>query len=384
MKRKTATWLIHRRAGGRIHPTVNPPIERGSTLLLSDAADLYGPGRTYGRHGLSVQAELCDALCELEAAEAVHLAPSGVAACALAIGALVRSGDHVIAQDSLYGPTRRFCERRLSAMGVDTTFVDPRAADGFAASYRDNTKVVVLEAPGSLTFELPDLRGAIDVAQQRGARVVVDNTWSAGVYLKPLKLGASVSVQALTKYAGGHSDAFGGAVLSGDRATAGLVERTSQDWGLTLGPDDAYALLKGLRTLPLRLERHSASAQKIADWLALRSEVDAVLHLSRDDHPDHALWARDFRGASGLFSVILKPVPDAAVIRFCNALNLFGLGFSWGGYESLLIPCDPQLRRRRGDWTNTKTGPLIRFQIGLEDPDDLIADLEKALGRLSD
>ncbi|MEO0981758.1 MAG: cystathionine beta-lyase [Pseudomonadota bacterium] len=381
MTRKPRTRLIHKREGGRIHPTVNPPVERGSTLLLDTSDELYGAGKTYGRMGLSVHRELEAALRDLEDAQAVQLTSSGLTACALAIASITRSGDHIVAQDSLYGPTRRFCERRLKAMGVETSFFPPRDFEALEAALTPKTRAVFLETPGSLTFECPDLLRIVEFAKARNVRVVVDNTWSAGVFLQPLTLGVDVSVQALTKYVGGHSDAFGGAVMSGDPSTARLIERTAQDWGLSASPDDAALLLRGLRTLHTRLDHHQEQASTLADWLAVRSEVELILHPARPDHPDHEIWARDFSGSSGLFSAVLKPTSETGLAAFFDGLELFGLGFSWGGFESLAIPAR-NLRRLPGDWSGASGGELVRFHVGLEDIEDLKDDLARAFERL--
>ncbi len=382
MSKGKSTRLIHARTGGRLYPTVNPPIERASTLLLPSEKDLYAAAKTYGRMGLAVHRELEAALCELEGAASAQLAPSGLTACALAVSAITKAGDHVIAQDSLYGPTRRFCSRRLKAMGVETSFAPARIGSGVAELIRPNTKAIFLEAPGSLTFETPDTPAIVDVAKRHGVRVIVDNTWSAGVFHRPLELGADMSVQALTKYVVGHADAFAGAVMSADDQTSALVAATREDWGLSPGPDDAYAALRGLRTLPVRLKAHEAAGLAVAEWLSEQPEVAQVLHPALPDHPDHAIWARDFSGASGLFGVMLHPQSDAAMDAFYQAFEVFGFGFSWGGYESLIISSDSQLRRLSDDWTRTKSGPLMRLHIGLEDVDDLIDDLSSAFNRL--
>jgi len=373
-----ATRLIHLRGRRLDPPTVNPPVERGSTVLFADRGSLYGARPSYGRMGLGVHEELRAALCTLEGAAHVSLTPNGVSACALAIAALVRAGDHVLISDGLYGPTRRFCERRLKAMGVTAERVPAAIGTAIQEHFTEATRLVVFESPSSLTFEIPDLPAIIAAARAHGVRTVIDNTWSAGLFLQPLALGADASVQALTKYAIGHADAFGGAAMASDPAIAGQLGACTDDWGLALAPDEAYLALRGLRTLPTRLARHEAGARAVADWLALRPEVHRVLHPARPDHPDHALWQRDFSGASGLFGVVLEPTSDAGLDAFLGAMTRFGMGFSWGGYESLLIPCDEQLRRLAGHWSDDKPGPLLRLHVGLEDPADLVADLERA------
>lgn len=369
------TRLIHTRAERLGRVTVSPPVERASTVLFRDEASLYGTTPTYGRMGLTVHRELEAAMCLLEGARHTRLAGNGLQACTLAIASVVESGGHILFTDSLYGPTARFCEKRLKAMGVEAERFDPRIGKDIAALFRDNTQAIVLESPGSLTFEISDLPAIAGVARPRGIRTICDNTWGAGLHYLPLALGADISVQALTKYASGHSDAFGGAVMTNDNLLAARVASCAEDWGITLAPDDAWLCLRGLRTLSARLKAHEAAGIEIAHWLAARPEVARVIHPAFPDHPDHALWKRDFSGTCGLFGIVLNPVPEGGLERFFDALTLFGLGFSWGGFESLIIPCDPQLKRRDGDWTEGRAGPLLRLHIGLEAVKDLQADL---------
>ncbi|MEO0816712.1 MAG: cystathionine beta-lyase [Pseudomonadota bacterium] len=381
-ERKPATRLIHERHQRLSPPTVNPPIERGSTVLFDEPNDLYTAKPSYGRMGLTVHRELEAALAGLETASHVRLTPNGLAACALAIASVLEAGDHALIQDSLYGPTRRFCERRLRAMGITVTRFSPRATpDDLEHLRRDNTKAIVLESPGSLTFELPDTRAIADYARSSDLVTVMDNTWGAGVFHKPLDLGMDISIQALTKYAVGHADALGGAVMTRNEKLANAIASCSEDWGISLGPDDAYLALRGLRTLETRLARHQSTGLALAEWLLTHPAVDTVLHPALPQHPDHALWKRDFSGACGLFGVALKPVSKTQVHDMLRRLELFGMGFSWGGYESLLIPCDPQLNRKAT--SELPDGPLLRIHAGLEDPDDLIEDLGAAFSALT-
>ncbi len=377
------TRLIHTRAGRLDRVTVNPPVERASTVLFRDEAGLYGAKPTYGRMGLTVHRELEATMCDLEGAKYTRLAGNGLQACALAIASVVESGDHLLFSDSIYGPTARYCERRLKLMGIEAERFDPRSGGEIASLFRPNTKAIFLEAPGSLTFEICDTPAIVAAAGERGIRTILDNTWGAGLLHQPLALGVDISVQALTKYAVGHADAFGGAVMTRDPGLALRIANASEDWGITLAPDDAYLALRGLRTLHTRLRAHEAAGLEMANWLAGLKEVADVLHPALPSSPDHTLWARDFTGSNGLFSIILNPVPEGAMEHLFKALSLFGLGFSWGGFESLIIPCDQQLDRMKDSWTETRAGPLLRLHIGLESTRDLKADLEAGFKAMS-
>lgn len=381
--RKPSTRLIHTRGQRLSPPTVNPPLERGSTLVFKDPDALYSTKPGYGRMGLCVHRELETGLALLENADHVRLAPNGLAACALAISSVLDAGDHALVQDSVYGPTQRFCERRLKRMGVEITrFPTPISLSDLRALKRPNTKALILESPGSLTFELPDTALMVEFAKSEGLVSVMDNTWGAGLYHKPLDLGVDISVQALTKYVVGHADSFGGAVMTRRQDLADRIEDCSEDWGITLGPEEAYTALRGLRTIETRLARHQESALTLADWLAHRPEVARVLHPARPDHPDHEIWKRDFTGSSGLFGLVLKPVSQDQLKAMLEALRLFGMGFSWGGYESLIIPCDIQLNRCH-ERTPPFEGPLLRLHTGLEAVEDLQADLAEAFACLT-
>ena len=359
--------------------TVGPPIQKGSTVLLPNADALYDERHlTYGRGGLAAQHALMDALAELEGAQAAQLFPSGLAAITGSILALVKAGDDVLVTDGAYRPTRRFCDHVLTRFGIAVRYYTPRAtADELMALVTPATRLIVLESPASLTFEMQDVRAIAHQARDRGVLTLMDNTWGAGLLFKPLTQGVDVSVQALTKYVGGHSDVFMGSAAVASRDLETAMERAIIDFGWSVAAEDAYQMLRGLRTLPTRLERHGASGIEVAAWLAGQPEVSQVLHPALPSSPDHALWRRDFTGAAGLFAFVLRPKSEAAVHALLDTLTLFGLGFSWGGFESLAVNCDPQFHVRtiKPDFG----GPVVRLHIGLEDPGDLIADLRRGL-----
>ncbi len=379
---KDDTQIIHTRLGRGPVKTVNPPIERGSTVLLPTREILYGDGKVYGRMGLTVHRELEAALCLLENAEHCRLTANGLQSVALAVGAVLNAGDHLLISDSAYGPSRRFCTRRLSAMGISSTRFNPLLGAGLADLVQDNTKAILLESPGSLTMDIMDTPAIVKVAKEHSLLTLFDNTWGVGVFHRPLDLGVDIVMQALTKYPVGHADAMGGAVLTKSARLANQIAMCSEDWGISLGPDDAYAALRGLRSLHTRLRQHETSGLEVARWLQTRPEIATVLHPALESHPEHAIWKRDFAGTNGLFSFVFKDIADEQLDKFLEAMTLFGMGFSWGGFESLLISCDDQLDRIDGDRAHSRPGPLIRVHVGLEDPADLIADLEQAFAAM--
>jgi cystathionine beta-lyase len=352
-------------------------------VLLPDAAALYDESRvTYGRQGLAAHEALMSALAELEGARGVRLFPSGLAAVIGSILAVVQAGDEILVTDAVYKPVRRFCDRVLARFGVPVRYHPPAASpEEILALATPATRLILLESPGSLTFEMQDVPAVARLARERGILTLMDNTWGAGLLFKPLAHGVDLSVQALTKYMGGHSDVFMGSAAAATPALEQALERAIIDFGWSVAAEDAYQMLRGLRTLPTRLARHGASSLEVADWLAGQPAVAQVLHPALPGAPGHDLWRRDYAGAAGLFAVELRPVPDAAVARFLDALTLFGLGFSWGGFESLALNCDPQFEVRKQK--PAFEGPVIRLNIGLEDPADLIADLRGALDALA-
>lgn len=364
---------------------VNPPVYHASTVTFPTVAAMHGADRFhgvyYGRYGTPTTFAFEEAVAVLEGGDACIATSSGLAAIVGAILPFVAAGDHVLMIDNVYAPSRKFCDSFLKRFGVATTYYDPQAGTAVASLMRPNTKVVFAETPGSLTFEVPDIPALAEIAHAGGAKLILDNTWSAGYYFQPFAHGVDVSVQAATKYIVGHSDAMMGTIT-----TRAYLYETIKDTVAALGyaaaPDDCYLALRGLRTLGVRMAQHQASALKIAHWLAGRPEVARVLHPALPDCPGHDIWKRDFTGASGLFGVELAAhYGHDAMAAFLDNLSLFAMGYSWGGYESLIIPANPSAIRTATEWHDR--GSLIRLQIGLEDPDDLIADLALGLDRLT-
>ncbi len=358
--------------------TVGPPIQKGSTVLLPDAASLYDERRpTYGRGGLATHETLKNALADLERAEAVRLFPSGLAALAGAMLAVLKTGDDILVTDAVYKPTRRFCDRVLGRFGVSVRYYAPHTSpEDLITLCGDPTRLILLESPASLTFEMQDAPAIARLARDRGVLTLMDNTWAAGLFFKPLDHGIDLSVQALTKFVGGHSDVFMGSAAARDPALVDALDHAVWDFGWSVSAEDAYQMLRGLRTLPTRLARHEKSGLVVASWLETHPAVARVLHPALPGAPDHVLWKRDFSGAPGLFAIVLKPRPITEVHAFLDALKLFGLGFSWGGFESLALDCDPQFSVRRAP--AAYGGPVVRLNVGLEDPGDLIEDLGRA------
>jgi cystathionine beta-lyase len=362
---------------------VNPPVYHASTVLYPTAEDQVAHrGRyVYGRRGTPTSEALENAIKEIEGpkCEVVALLPSGLAAISSAMLSVLSAGDHVLVVDTAYRPTRIFCDSVLKRLNIETTYYDPLIGDGIGKLMKPNTRAVFVEAPGSQSFEMQDIPAIAQAAHAKNALVLMDNTWATPLYFDAFGKGADISIQAGTKYLGGHSDIMFGTV-SANAAAAKQLKDTVGTLGLCAGPDDIYLAQRGLRTMGVRLARHNESGLKIARWLAARPEVARVLHPALEDHPGHAVWKRDFTGASGLFSVVLKPANDKAVYAFMDTLALFGMGFSWGGYESLVILFDCAEYRTATTWN--PGGPTLRFHIGLEDTGDLIADLERGFAAM--
>jgi cysteine-S-conjugate beta-lyase len=382
---RPATRLV---TGGRDpfaqHGYVNPPVYHASTLLYRSAED-YLARRSrykYGRRGTPTSEALSEAIAELEgpACAGVALLPSGLAACSTALMAMSKAGDHILVTDNVYEPTRIFCDGILKRQGVSTTYYDPLIGSDIASLFKPNTRAVYLESPGSLSFEIQDVPAIAAAAHAHGAIVMMDNTWASPLYFQALEKGVDLVIQSGSKYIGGHSDLMLG-TISANRMTWRQLIKTVHAMGLCVGPDDMYLGLRGLRTMGVRLAQHYAAGLAIARWLEARPEVLRVIHPALESHPGHAIWRRDYTGASGLFSVVFKPIPQAAVFAFVDALALFGIGASWGGYESLIIPFDCTAIRTATQWA--PGGPTVRLHIGLEAADDLIADLERGFAAMA-
>jgi len=383
-ERKPDTKLV---TGGRrsewLGGMVNVPVTRTSTVLFDSVADLhaaYPPehGRlAYGRHGSPVQWSLAEALTELEpGAAGTALFPSGLAAVAMALLSVLSPGDELLMVDSAYTPTRSFCDKELKRLGISTRYYDPLVTSkDLEALCSDKTRAIFLESPGSLTFEVQDVPGICAFAHERGIATLIDNTWATPIFFQALKHGVDVAILACTKYIAGHSDVMIGSVTAAaphwDR-----LHRTSSLFGQFVSPDDAYLAARGLRTLGVRLKRHQENALAVARWLNDQPQVAQVLHPALENCPGHELWRRDFTGSTGLFAFVLNGGDAAARDRLVDSLDLFGIGYSWGGFESLAVPAEPLRTASKQDWR----GPLVRLHVGLEDPGDLIADLGRALG----
>lgn len=356
---------------------VNPPVVHASTVLYPNAAAMAARSQkyTYGTRGTPTTDALAAAIDALEGSAGTVMVPSGLAAVMVPLLAFLSSGDHVLIVDSVYHPTRNFADTMLKRLGVDVEYYDPHAGAGIASLIKPNTRVVFTESPGSNTFEVQDIPAIAKAAHAAGVIVMMDNTWATPLYFRPLDHGVDISIHAATKYPAGHSDVLLGTVSANADCWKQLWE-TFNTMGCCAGPDDVYQVLRGLRTMGVRLDHHQRSALDIAGWLEGQKGVARVLHPALPSHADHGLWKRDFRGSSGIFSIVLAGGGQKQQHAFLDALKIFGLGYSWGGYESLAVPVflgDRTVAKGRYD------GPLIRLQIGLEDVDDLKADLARGL-----
>ncbi len=363
---------------------VNPPVWRASTTLFDSVAEMRAaePPRVgtlqYGRSGTPTTWALREALTELEPGAAGSLLyPSGAAAVAAALMSVLETGDELLMVDSAYGPTRALCNGLLKRFGVATRYYDPMIGADIAGLIGDRTRAIFLESPGSLTFEVQDVPAICAVAKERGLITLIDNTWATPLFFPAIAAGVDVSILACTKYIGGHADVMLGSVTYAP-SLAARIDQGSRALGQTAGPDDAWLALRGLRTLDVRLRRHEENALKVARWLKTQPQVARVLHPALPDCPGHEHWARDFGGATGLFAFVLEGGDAAEAARLIDSLELFGLGYSWGGFESLVSPAEPTRTASSHDWA----GPIVRLHIGLENPDDLIADLGTGLARL--
>jgi cysteine-S-conjugate beta-lyase len=381
-KMKSRTKLVHAgRQPFMQHGFVNTPIYRGSTVLFPTFEDLQARNApyVYGTVGTPTTQALETAWSEFAGAAGTALAPSGLAAIALALLAAVKAGDHILVTDSVYRPTRNFCDTLLKRMGVETTYYDPLIGKAIEELLRPNTSVIFLESPGSQSFEIQDIPAIVAVAAAKGICTILDNTWATPLYFPPHAHGVDMAVEAGTKYLSGHSDLLLGLVSANARWFKPL-RATYDAMAICPGPEDVFLALRGMRSMELRLREAQRQGLAMAQWLAKREEVESVLHPALPACPGHALWKRDFSGASGLFSVLLKPCSQAALAAFFNGLQLFGMGYSWGGFESLVIPFDCRTYRTATRWQ--PAGPALRFSIGLEDVEDLQEDLDAAFTRM--
>jgi cystathionine beta-lyase len=370
--------------------TVNLPVQRASTILFDSLAELdrarvskHKPGELYyGAMGTQTAFALEEAMAALDGGYGAVAVGTGLAACTTALLAFARQGDHLLVTDSVYDPTRAFCDGMLAALGVETTYFDPLIGEGIRDLIRPNTRVIFLESPGSHTFEVQDVPGICRVAREREIVTMLDNTWATPLYFRALEHGVDIVIHAATKYVGGHSDVLVGVIVANEVCYA-RVRDAAVTLGLCLSPDDAYLALRGMRTMSVRMEHQQRNALELARWLQARPEVARVLHPALPEDPGHALWKRDFLGSSGLFAFVLPPAPREALAAFLDDMRLFGMGYSWGGFESLILPGMPSEKRKAARWDPAQ-GTLIRVNLGLEHIEDLRNDLAAGLERWKD
>jgi cysteine-S-conjugate beta-lyase len=379
-KLQPATRLVTAAREYNEHGMVNPAVYHASTVLFPTMQSLTDrtPEYTYGRKGTPTSRAIETAIAQLEGGYDCKICPSGLAAITAALLSFLKSGDHLLMVDTAYWPARHLCDTMLKGLGIETTYYDPLIGKGIAALIKPNTKVVYCESPGSQTMEVQDVPAIAEAAHAAGAIAMIDNTWGAGHFFKAFAHGCDVSIQAATKYIVGHSDAMLGSVVCNEK-TWPQFKDMYETMGLFAGPDDMYLALRGLRTLDVRLERHQKNATAVAEWLRGRDEVETVLYPALSNAPGHEMWKRDFTGASGLFSIVFKPKPETALAAMLDHMQLFSMGFSWGGFESLVVPFKPH--RTASNWTSE--GTCLRLHVGLEDPKDLIADLEAGFVRMA-
>ena len=363
---------------------VNPPVARGSTILFETLAEFEENGRGdrftglhYGLHGTQTAFALANALTDLEGSYRTALVPSGLAAIVVSLLACVKAGDHLLVVDCGYGQIRRICDNHLARLGVETTYFDPAVGAAIEKLFRPNTRAVFVEAPGSLTFEMQDIPAIVEVAHRHDAAVLMDNTWATPYFFDAMAHGVDLSIQAGTKYIGGHADVLIGSVASTERWWKPLRDVIA-DYGYAVSPDDCYLALRGLRTLGVRLKAHEERALRVATWLQGHAEIARVLYPALESDPGHAIWKRDFTGASGLFAIDLRAKSAGALAVFANSLELFGIGASWGGFESLVQPAAYKRTASKPQFE----GVPVRLHIGLEDAEDIIADLAQALEKM--
>jgi cystathionine beta-lyase len=382
------TKLVHMGSDPKLQKgAVNPPVYRASTVIfptvqaMQDAEKIKFDTTYYGVHGTPTTFALEEAMAEVEGGYRAVSVSSGLAAITTALISFLQAGDHLLMVDSVYGPTRNFCNTTLKRFGIETTYYDPLIGSDIGSLFRPETKVIFTESPGSYTFEVQDIPAITKVANNHNIKVIIDNTWSAGHYFKPFNFGVDISIQATTKYQAGHADVILGHIIAKTREDWLKIKINSGTLGQAVAPDVCYLALRGLRTMSIRLEHHQESALTVARWLKERPEVETILHPAFDTCPGHEIWKRDFTGSSGLFSIVLKNVPTERLNAMLDGMDYFAMGFSWGGFESLIVASDPAKLRPKTKWHGT--GPLLRLHVGQEDVSDLIADLERGLKRLN-
>jgi len=385
MPKNWKTKLIHSDAkvpeGFR---SLSTPVYRGSTVLFPEAAavtddwDQYAAGYTYGLYGTPTVLELAARICELEHGYRTLITPGGQSAISLINFALLKAGDHILVPHSIYGPNRHFACRLLQRFGVEVTFYDPHAGGKIHSLFRAHTRLIWTESPGSVTMEVQDVPAICEAAHQGGALVVLDNTWSAGIFFDAFAHGVDITMQAVTKYVGGHSDLLLGSITARDKSIFERLGRTQQVMGTAVSPDDASLALRGMKTMAVRLKALEASALDLARWLASRPEIERVLHPALESCPGHEFWKRDFTGCTGVFAIVFREITKEKVLAFVNALELFRIGYSWGGVTSLAVAYDLQRNKNRPDYGHR----IVRLNIGLEDVEDLRKDLTQALAKI--